>query len=242
MYWTYNSYVLKLSIINFPYISTLSSKTTGYVYKKHCPLLLWYKKPALNEKVATTYGEKRPSYFLIFIMIVEMQGTYDEEELKRIILGAWAAPDFRTEYNSLESPPMIRNVEEINEGDIAHTLVRASQRVSELRRVWFRTEMSPTYTSSIRLIYYRPQTIEEYVNEKMSQWRWRSSSANYKHYLFTTLWLRHESTIRAIYVKLLLEHKITLEDFTDLVQAKDMDIDLVGLCGWAQIKNNTYFI
>jgi hypothetical protein len=37
--------------------------------------------------VATTYGEKRPSYFLIFIMIVEMQGTYDENELKRIILG-----------------------------------------------------------------------------------------------------------------------------------------------------------
>lgn len=175
-------------------------------------------------------------------MIVEMQGTYDEEELKRIILGAWAAPDFRIEYNSLESPPMIRNVEEINEGDIAHTLVRASQRVSELRRLWFRTEMSPTYTSSIRLIYYRPQTIEEYVNEKMSQWRWRSSSANYKHYLFTTLWLRHESTIRDIYVKLLLEHKITLEDFTDLVQAKDMDIDLIGLCGWTQLRDSTYFI
>jgi hypothetical protein len=30
---------------------------------------------------------------------------------------------------------MIRNVEEINEGDIAHTLVRASQRVSEFRRL-----------------------------------------------------------------------------------------------------------
>ena len=175
-------------------------------------------------------------------MIVEMQGTYDENELKRIILWNWTAPDFWAEYDSLESPPMIRNIEEINEGDIAHTLVRASQRVSEFRRLWFRTEMSPTYTSSIRLIYYRPQTREEYINEKLSQWRTRSSSANYKHYLFTTLWLRYESSIRAIYVKLLLEHKITLEDFADLVQAKDMDVDLLGLCGWFQLRDSTYFI
>jgi hypothetical protein len=102
--------------------------------------------------------------------------------------------------------------------------------------------MSPTYTSSIRLIYYRPQTREEYINEKLSQWRWRSSANNYKHYLFTTLWLRYESTIRAIYVKLLLEHKITIEDFADLVQTKDTEIDLVRLCDWVQTRNNTYFI
>lgn len=210
--------------------------------KKHCPLLLWYKKPALNEKVATTYGEKRPSYFLIFIMIVEMQGTYDENELKRIILWNWTAPDFWAEYDLLETIPTVRNVEEINEWVVGDTLVRASLRTQELSSQWFMVDMGATYSGTIRLVYHRPQTREEYINEKLSQWRNRSSSANYKHYLFTTLWLRYESSIRAIYVKLLLEHKITLEDFADLVQAKDMDVDLLGLCGWFQLRDNTYFI
>ena len=167
---------------------------------------------------------------------------YSEEELKRLILGGGDTPDFWEEYDNLTTIPSIRHVEEINEWNAGDTLIRAYERVQVLNQLWIMwVEMSPTYTGSIRLIYRTPQTREEYINDKIRQWRNLSSRASYKHYLFSTLWLRNESSIRNIFVKLLLEHKISLEDFADLVQAKDIEVDLVSLCGWQQTGQN-YFI
>lgn len=91
--------------------------------------------------------------------------------------------------------------------------------------------MTPTYSGGIRLIYHIPQTRNQYIEEKLRARRQASPQNNYKHYLFTALNLRNQSSIRNIYVKLLLEHKITTQDFADLVQARDNEINLVDLCG-----------
>lgn len=171
-----------------------------------------------------------------------MREQYNEEELKRIILGTWEAPDFGAEYDSLTTIPSNRIVEDIDERDIPSTLHRAYTRAEELRQQWIQVSVSPTYSNSIRLIYAIPQTREEYIRSKMNSWRSQSSSASYKHYLFTSLGLRNESSIRNIFVKLLLEHKISTQDFADLVQAKDVEVDLVELCGWDQRNWQNYFI
>ena len=166
---------------------------------------------------------------------------YSEEELKRIILGVGNAPDFWSEYDSLTNIPFVRQVEEFEEPTVGATLTRANERVQELSQSWIEVCMNPTYSNGIRLIYHIPQTRNQYIEEKLRARRQASPQNNYKHYLFTALNLRNQSSIRNIYVKLLLEHKITTQDFADLVQARDNEINLVDLCGWNHSGQN-YFI
>lgn len=164
---------------------------------------------------------------------------YREQELKRIILWVWNAPDFGAEYDALTTVPLIRQTEEIEDIDVARTLSRANDRVQELIRQWYDVNMNPTYSNGIRLTYYIRQSRAQYIDEKMRLRRQNSPQNNYKHYLFTSLGLRNQSSIRNIYIKLLLEHKISTQDFADLVQSRDCEINLLDLCGDSETN---YFI
>lgn len=173
-----------------------------------------------------------------------MREQYDEEKLKSIILWVSEAPDFGAQYDELLNRPYVRGSEVVNELGAMETLVRAQERVRELSRQdgIENVQLSPNYDWGISIIYRRVVSRDEYIDTAMRAWRQSSPANNYKGYLFRTLWLRNQSSIRNIYVKLLLEHKITLEDFKDLVDSKDAEINLVGLLNNPQEENQNYFI
>ena len=176
-----------------------------------------------------------------------MMETYSEEELKRIILWIGNAPDFWEEYDRLIERPTTRQSEIIDEMRVDLTLMRAQERVNELR--WdnriHNIEIGNYYGVGhwMMLTYNQEVSREQYINDKLRARRQCSPQNNYKEYLFRTLRLRNQSSIRNVYVKLLLEHKISLEDFANLVQARDVDVDLVSACGGdtARTESN-YFI
>lgn len=175
-----------------------------------------------------------------------MRERYDEEELKRIILWVGDAPDFGAQYDSLPQRPYNRLSEVIDEWWVLMTLTRAMERTTELaldERVG-NISIGNSYGNwnAILINYTREKSREEYISEKLRERRQQSTQGNYKWYLFRVLWLRNQSSIRNIYVKLLLEHKISEEDFADLVQARDVEVDLMTLCWWQPQERQNYFI
>lgn len=173
-----------------------------------------------------------------------MREQYDEEKLKSIILGVGEAPDFGAQYDSLIDRPFVRHSELINEIGVMETLVRAQERVRELSTQpdIINIDMYPQYGWGLTIQYHQVIGRDEYINNQMRAWRQTSPAHNYKSYLHRTLWLRNLSSIRNIYIKLLLEHKITLNDFADLVDTKDAEVDLVGLCSEEPPQNQNFFI
>lgn len=174
-----------------------------------------------------------------------MVERFNEEELKRIILWMSEAPDFGIQYDNLPQRPFKRYSEVVDEHEVERSLSVAQQRIRQLREAWAdNVRISPNYSSwtSVAISYHLAVPREEYINEQLRIWRQSSNQHNYKEYLFRSLGLRNASSIRNIYIKLLLEHKIDTEDFKDLVQSRDVEVNLIGLC-WGQVGNlQNYFI
>lgn len=171
-----------------------------------------------------------------------MAEQYNEDVLKNIILWVGDAPNFGAEYDNDETPTYQRISETFNEWQVIDTLRVAQRRVAELMSTAHDIVLSHNYDWWITIIYRRPTTRDEYIDMRMRAWRQQSPNNNYKSYLFRVLWLRNQSSIRNIYVKLLLEHKISLEDFKDLVDSRDVDINLIELCQWELTYTQGYFI
>lgn len=178
-----------------------------------------------------------------------MREQYNEEELKRIILWIEDAPDFGAQYDALTNRPFTRRSENVDEWTMIATLQRTQERIAELeaRAEVQNVQFYPNYNSwtSLTITYQEIIDRDTYINDQLRLWRQSSPANNYKSYLFRTLWLRNQSSIRNIFVKLLLEHKITLDDFKDLVDSRDIEVNLVGICGWdaaTLTANQNYFI
>lgn len=171
-----------------------------------------------------------------------MAEQYNEDILKSIILWVGDAPNFGAEYDNNESPTYQRISETFNEWQVIDTLRVAQSRVAELMPNARDIVLSHNYDWWITIIYHRPTTRDEYIDMRMRTWRQQSLNNNYKNYLFRTLWLKHQSSIRNIYIKLLLEHKISLEDFKDLVDRRDAEVNLIEVCQWEPTYIQGYFI
>lgn len=124
--------------------------------------------------------------------------------------------------------------------DIEQAIWEAKEKVIELEDTWLYNVYWEVWYWHIRVYWMELLSFDDFYKKRcntiVSQ-TIRSPQYNICEFLAKTLWI-NRSQIRYIYIKLLLEEKITIEDFVNLCSSRNYDIDLDIYIEKDEWKNN----